>query len=277
MKSFIKYVAVILGSAVMAFGLDLFLVPSQIAPGGISGLSTVLHYLTGLPVGVLIFVLNIPVFILGAKSFSRSYILDSFFGMLMLSVFTAVFQYLAPVTSDLMLSSVFGGAFVGAGTGLVLRFGASTGGTDIMAMLLKKKFDGFSTGNFIAFIDTVIVLIAGLFFKTWETVLYSSLSLLVSSRVLDAVVEGVDYAKAVFIISEVPDEIADCISKRLLRGTTCFCGYSPYTRNEKNTLLCVVRRFEISKLKNIVYEADKNAFVIVTDTKEVLGNGFKNY
>ncbi len=277
MEKLRKYFAIILGSIIMALGLDLFLVPSQIAPGGISGLSTVLHYLTGVPVGVLIFIINIPIFVFGAKNFSRSYVIHSFLGMILLSVFTSFFESFKPITSDIILSSVFGGAFVGAGAGIVFRFGATTGGTDIVVMLLKKRFKGFSTGNFVALVDAVIVLIAGLVFKTWETVLYSTLSLLVSSYMVDAIVEGVDYAKAVFIVSELPDEIAKSISDRLSRGTTCFMGYSPYTHNEKNTLLCVVRRFEISKLKNIIYETDKNAFVIVTDTKEVLGNGFKNY
>ena len=277
MEKLRKYFAIILGSIIMALGLDLFLVPSQIAPGGISGLSTVLHYLTGVPVGVLIFIINIPIFVFGAKNFSRSYVIHSFLGMILLSVFTSFFESFKPITSDIILSSVFGGAFVGAGAGIVFRFGATTGGTDIVVMLLKKRFKGFSTGNFVALVDAVIVLIAGLVFKTWETVLYSTLSLLVSSYMVDTIVEGVDYAKAVFIVSELPDEIAKSISDRLSRGTTCFMGYSPYTHNEKNTLLCVVRRFEISKLKNIIYETDKNAFVIVTDTKEVLGNGFKNY
>ena len=277
MEKFRKYFAIILGSIIMALGLDLFLVPSQIAPGGISGLSTVLYYLTGVPVGVLIFIINIPIFVFGAKNFSRSYVLHSFLGLILLSVFTSFFESFKPITNDIILSSVFGGAFVGAGAGVVFRFGATTGGTDIVVMLLKKRFKGFSTGNFVALVDAVIVLIAGLVFKTWETVLYSTLSLLVSSYMVDAIVEGVDYAKAVFIVSELPDEIAKSISDKLSRGTTCFMGYSPYTHNEKNTLLCVVRRFEISKLKNIIYETDKNAFVIVTDTKEVLGNGFKNY
>jgi len=277
MKFVTKYSMIILGSGVMALGLDLFLVPAKIAPGGISGLATVLHYTTRVPVGLLILIINIPIFILGLKYFSKTYMLTSFFGMFLLSVFTSLFEVFKPITNDVILASVFGGAFVGIGVGLVFRFGATTGGTDIVVMLLKKKFKSISTGNFVAIVDAVIVLFAGAVFKTWETVLYSTLSLIVSSFVVDAIVEGVDYAKAVFIIAENPDRIAAAISDRLFRGTTCLNGFSPYSGNQKNTLLCVVRRFEISRLKSIIYEQDKNAFVIVTDTKEVLGNGFKNY
>ncbi len=261
----------------MALGLDLFLVPAKIAPGGVSGLSTVIHYITGFPVGVLILIINVPIFILGAKSFSKTFILESFIGMVVLSFFVSLFEFLTPITDDFILSSVFGGVFVGAGAGLVFRSNATTGGTDIVVFLLKKRFKSLSAGNIVAGIDLLIVLFAGVVFKTWETVLYSTVSLIVSSFIIDAIIEGVDYAKAVFVISDKPDEISKAISDRLFRGTTCFCGFSHYTGKEKNTVLCVVRRFEISRLKSIIYEADKNAFVIVTDTKEVLGNGFKNY
>lgn len=277
MKKAFRFFMIISGSLLMALGLDLFLVPAKIAPGGVSGLSTVIHYVTGLPVGVLILLINIPIFILGARSFSKKFIFESFIGMIVLSFFVSFFEFLAPITDDLILSSVFGGVFIGAGVGLVFRSNATTGGTDIVVFLLKKRFKSLSAGNIVAIIDLLIVLLAGIVFRTWESVLYSTVSLIVSSFIIDAIIEGVDYAKAVFIISDNPDEISRVISDKLYRGTTCFCGFSHYTGKEKNTLLCVVRRFEISRLKNIIYEADKNAFVIVTDTKEVLGNGFKNY
>lgn len=277
MKNLLKYIMIILGSAILSLGLCLFLVPLKIAPGGVSGLSTVLHYVTGVPVGALILIINIPIFIFGAINFNRRFILISLFGMLLLSFFTSIFENFKPITNDVILASVFGGAFSGVGAGLVFRYGATTGGTDIVVMLLKKRFRNFSTGNFVAIVDAVVVTLAGLVFKTWETVLYSTLSLIVASYMVDAIVEGVDYAKSVLIISEKAEEISKGIFESLQRGTTCLSGISHYTGREKHTLLCVVRRFEISRLKKIVYETDKDAFVIVTDTKEVLGRGFKNY
>lgn len=272
-----KYLVIVLGSAVMGMGLGLFLIPAQIAPGGISGLSTVLHYLTGFPTGVIMLIINIPIFIVGALNFSKKYIFISFFGMLMLSVFIELFSMFMPVTNDVILASVFGGAFSGIGIGLVFRYGATTGGTDIIVMLLKKRFKNMSTGNFVILVDAIIVIFAGIVFKKWETVLYSTLAMIVASYMIDTIVEGIDYAKAVFVISDHSENIAESISNKLFRGTTCLMGFSPYTMNEKNVLLCVVKRYEIAKLKKIIYETDKNAFVIISDAKEVFGRGFADY
>ena len=272
-----KYLVIVLGSAVMGMGLGLFLIPAQIAPGGISGLSTVLHYLTGFPAGVIMLIINIPIFIVGALNFSKKYIFISFFGMLMLSVFIELFSIFMPVTNDVILASVFGGAFSGIGIGLVFRYGATTGGTDIIVMLLKKRFKNMSTGNFVILVDAIIVIFAGIVFKKWETVLYSTLAMIVASYMIDTIVEGIDYAKAVFVISDHSENIAESISSKLFRGTTCLMGFSPYTMNEKNVLLCVVKRYEIAKLKKIIYETDKNAFVIISDAKEVFGRGFADY
>jgi len=277
MNKIIKYLAIILGSAVMGMGLGLFLIPSKIAPGGISGLSTVLHYLTGFPTGLIMLVINIPIFILGARSFSKKYIFISFLGMLMLSVFIEVFSAFEPITKDVILASVFGGAFSGIGIGLVFRYGATTGGTDIIVMLLKKRFKNMSTGKFVVLVDAIIVIFAGVVFRKWETVLYSTLAMIVSSYMIDTIVEGIDYAKAVFVISDKSDSIAENISNQLFRGTTCLTGFSPYTGNNKNVLLCVVRRYEIAKLKKIIYEADETAFVVISEAKEVLGKGFDDY
>lgn len=277
MNKIIKYLAIILGSGIMGMGLGLFLIPMQIAPGGISGLSTVLHYLFKVPTGIIMLVINIPIFIVGALNFSRKYIFVSFLGMLFLSVFIEIFSLMAPLTNDVILASVFGGAFTGLGIGVVFRFGATTGGTDIIVMLLKKRFKEMSTGKFVVLVDAVIVIFAGLVFKKWETVLYSTLAMIVSSYMIDTIVEGIDYAKAVYIISDKSEKIAEEISNMLSRGTTCLPGFSPYTGNEKNVLLCVVRRQEIARLKKIIYGADDSAFVIISEAREVLGKGFGNY
>ena len=277
MDKIIKYLAITLGSGIMGLGLGLFLIPAQIAPGGISGLSTVIHYLIGLPVGLIMLIINIPIFILGALNFSKKYIFVSFYGMLTLSVFIEIFSAIKPITNDVILASVFGGAFSGIGIGLVFRYGATTGGTDIIVMLLKKRFKNMSTGKFVVLVDAIIVVFAGIVFKKWETVLYSTIAMIASSYMIDTIVEGIDYAKAVFVISDKPDSIAGEVSKLLSRGATCLTGFSPYTGNDKNVLLCVVRRYEIARLKKIIYEADKNAFVVISEAKEVLGKGFGNY
>lgn len=277
MKRFKKYIFVCFGSFLMALGLDLFLVPSKIASGGVSGLSTVFHYLTGISVGIFMLLINVPIFIIGLKNFSKKYIFDSFFGMAVLSISADLLSFLKPVTNDVILCACFGGVFMGFGAGLVFKAGATTGGTDIIVMLLKKRYKEFSTGSFVLLVDLAVVLFAGAVFKTWETVLYSSVAIIINSYVVDMTVEGIDYAKIVFIMSENTDKIAKEISQNLFRGTTCLKGISTYTGKEKNTLLCVVKKNEIARLKKTVYSADKSAFVVVAEAREVLGKGFENY
>lgn len=277
MTSFLKKLPItFVGATISAAALDLFLIPSDIAPGGASGLAIVLGHIMHIPVGILIVILNIPVFVLAARRFNLEFVLSSLFGMFSLSVMTEVLSKLEPLTDDLILSSVYGGALLGLGMGTVFRAGTTTGGTDIAAMLLKKSFSGFSVGRFVLLNDAVIVTLAGLVYHRWEVALYSAAALFVSSHVLDLIVEGVDFAKVVYIISDIPASLAREISDSLSRGTTAISGSSIYSGTEKTVLMCVVKKYEIGKLKRIIREADSRAFVIVSDAREVLGNGFKS-
>lgn len=271
------YFLTILGAAISALALNLFLIPADIAPGGMSGLAVVVNHITGIPVGGLILILNIPIFIWGLKNFSRSYMLRSFFGMSALSVLTEVFSFLKPVTGDLILASVYGGALMGLGIGTVFFAGTTTGGTDIAAQILKKRFPSFSVGRFILLIDAVIVTFAGLVYNKWEVALYSAAALYISTGVIDLITEGVDFAKVLYIISDKPREIAEEISRRLEHGTTMLYGSSVYTGKDKTVLMSVVKKYEIGKLKKIINGIDENAFVIVSDAREVLGRGFKQH
>ncbi len=270
-----KYGFLFLGAGIMALALDLFLVPARIAPGGVSGLATVFGYFTNMPVGPTIFLINIPIFIWGLFEFDRGFLYGSMIGTLALSVFTEVFElFVRPITDNEILQSVFGGASLGLGVAIVLMSGASTGGTDIVAKILKKRFPYFSIGVFILIIDAVVVLLATAVTKRWETMLYSSLSLYISTKVIDGLLDGVNFAKMALIVSDFPSEISRAISKKMGRGTTNLLGYSEYTKKDKKVVMCVVRKTEIFKLKEIIKEADKNSFVIVADVREVLGKGF---
>ncbi|MBE5040009.1 YitT family protein [Ructibacterium gallinarum] len=265
----------ILGAAVMGFSLDLFLVPLHIAAGGVSGLATVISYLTGLSVGLLILLINIPIFIVGAINFNRKFLLYSLLGTLSLSISTQAFALMPPLISDLFPASIFGGAGMGLGLGLVLWIGGSTGGTDILAMVLKKRFPRFSLGQFFLLIDGTVIITAGLVFGGWEIILYSSAALFVSSKVIDAVLSGVDYAKMVYIMSENAENIASEIYSRMKRGVTGLQSISMYTGKNKRVLLCVIRKAELPKLKRLVHQTDPESFLIISDAREVLGNGFK--
>lgn len=276
MRSWIKnFLIVLSGTLVMAVSLNMFLIPQDIAPGGISGLSIVTNHLTKAPVGLLILIYNIPVFLWGLRHFSRKFLLFSLFGMFLLSAFTDMLWFIKPVTDDMMLSAVYGGALMGLGVGLVFYAGCTTGGTEIAAQILKKKFPFISVGKFVLIIDAFIVSLAGIVFGKWEVILYSAIALFVSSYIIDLIAEGGDFAKAAYIISDKQELISNEISLRLERGTTVLHGSSFYSGEKKTVLLCVVKKYEITKLKSIIKETDENAFVIVSDAREVLGNGFK--
>ena len=268
---------VIAGTIFAAIALDVFLAPSDIAPGGLSGLSVVLNHLTRLPIGFLILILNVPVIIWGLMHFNKRYMVCSLIGMFLLSLFVEVFAFLPKITEDILLSAVYGGGLMGLGIGLVFGSGWTTGGTDIVAQILKKKFPTISVGRFVLIIDAFVIAVAGITFGKWEVLLYSAIALYISSFIIDIIAEGGNAAKVAYIISKQQKEIATAISQRLDRGTTLLNGWSFYSDEEKTVLLCVVRKYEVPQLKNIIKETDKSAFVIVSDAREVLGNGFNSY
>ncbi len=271
---FKKYFTIILGAAIAGFGLEFFLVPAHVAAGGVGGLATIIYYLTGIPVSLLILLINIPIFIWGAKNFNLKFILVALLGSVTYSASSAVFSVLRPITDDIILSSVFGGAVLGIGVGLVISAGGSTGGTDIVALILKMRIPHFSVGNLFLIIDSIIIILAGLVFKSWDTILYSALTLVISTYMMDTIIEGVDYAKLVYIISDKHLEISNEISSKLYRGTTVLHGCSYYTMKEKNIILCVIRKIELANLKSLINSIDPEAFIIVSDAKEVHGHGF---
>lgn len=280
MRSIKNYIYIVLGGSLMGFSLAFFLVPSQISAGGVSGAATVLYYLFGLPVGVMVFVLNIPIFILALVTFDKKFLMTSLLGTLSLSVSTQIFELLAPelfleITDDMLLCAVFGGALYGTGLGFAITAGGTTGGTDILSLVLKKKFPNMSVGQLIIAIDGLIIIVSAVCFRRIDTLLYSVVMLYVSSYVLDATLAGVDFAKTVYIISEKLPQIAEAAAEKLKRGSTVLIGYSNYSGKDRNVLMCVMRKYQVPKLRKLVEEIDADAFVIVMDAKEVIGQGFK--
>ncbi len=278
MRAFLKkYLLVLSGTLIVALSLDLFLVPADIAPGGLSGVAIILHHLAKIPVGISILCLNVPILLWGLRHFSTGFVLSSLFGMTALSILTDALSWLKPITGDMLLSAVYGGGLMGLGLGIVFTSGSTTGGTDIAAQILKKKFPSVSVGKFVLIIDAFIVILAGLTFGKWEVILYSAVALYICTYIIDLMVEGIDFAKAAYIISDKAPEISREISRNLVRGTTALKAFSHFTEADKTVLLCVVKKYQISKLKQIIKDVDPGAFVILSDTREVLGNGFKNH
>ena len=292
-KNWKDYIWIILGSLLTAAAINVFLVPYKIAPGGVSGIATVIYYLSGgrFPVGITMLVLNIPLFIMGIRFIGGRFAIRTLFSTIFLSVaidttepYTRIFvqKYLVvlektPSAPDLLLYAIFGGVIMGLGLGLVFKFGATTGGSDLAARIVNHFQRNFTMGQIILFIDTAAIIFAAVSFNSFLLALYAVIALYVSSKAIDAVLEGVNFAKAVFIISDKPEEIASRILKDIDRGVTALKGKGMYTGFDKEVLLCVLHRGQLPILKLIVKEVDEKAFVILTDIREVFGEGFKTY
>lgn len=263
------------GAVLMGVALSVFMVPFKIAPGGASGLATVLHYLTGLRVSVLIPLINIPIFIIGIIRLERDFLVKSVFGTVVLSIATETAAILPPPTSDPLISAVFGGAVMGIGISAVLSRGGTTGGTDILVLVIRRSFSEVSVGRLYLLIDGAVIAMAGLAFSSGEVIFYSAVSLVVSTYMTDAALEGLNLARLVYIISDSNREICDRIYDELKRGVTGLNSVSMYSGRSGRILMCVIRKGQLSKLKKIIQDIDKDAFVIICDAKEVMGSGFE--
>lgn len=263
------------GAVLMGVALSVFMVPFKIAPGGVSGLATVLHYLTGLRVSVLIPLINIPIFIIGIIRLERDFLVKSVFGTVVLSIATETAAILPPPTSDPLISAVFGGAVMGIGISAVLSRGGTTGGTDILVIVIRRSFSEVSVGRLYLLIDGAVIAMAGLAFSSGEVIFYSAVSLVVSTYMTDAALEGLNLARLVYIISDSNREICDRIYAELKRGVTGLNSVSMYSGRSGRILMCVIRKGQLSKLKKIIQDIDKDAFVIICDAKEVMGSGFE--
>jgi len=268
-----EYLYIIFGSFIGALGLSMFLVPNKIAPGGVSGLATVIYHLVGLPVGWTMLALNIPLFFTGLFVLGKGFGTKTLAGAFLFSLFAELTKNFQAPTDDLLLSTVYGGLILGVGLGLVFRARGSTGGSDLAAMLIHHFFPSISIGQGILIIDFFVVALDGIAFN-WELAMYSWIALYISSKMVDVMQEGINYAKAVYVISDKADDISWKILDEMQRGVTLLRGIGGYTGEDKKILLCVVRRLEVLRLKRIVQEIDPRAFVIVNDVHEVLGEGF---
>ncbi|MPM71441.1 hypothetical protein SDC9_118406 [bioreactor metagenome] len=268
-----KYIMLLIGSIVAAVGLEIFLVPNNIIDGGIVGISIMASHLTGISLSTFLVLLNIPFLYLGYKQIGKTFAISTLFSIISLSYWVDFFHPIAELTNDLFLAAIFGGIIVGIGVGLIIRYGGSLDGTEIVAIILDKR-TGFSVGEIIMFFNLFILSSAGLVFS-WDKAMYSLVAYFIAYKVIDITIEGLDESKAVMIVSDYPDEIADALMARLGRGVTILHGEGGYTKDRKNVLYSVITRLELAKLKAIVDEKDENAFITVNDVHEVMGGRFK--
>ncbi len=265
------------GSAIMGVGYALFLIPHHFVPGGVSGIAIIVNFFTKLPVGTLIMVLNIPVFVFGIRIMGRKYGLRSLVGMVISSLLIDFFYEvlkLKSATDNTVLAAIYGGFMLGIGLGLVFRGRASTGGTDIIGQILNK-YTGVSVGIGIMLVDFFIISASGLAYKNLEAPLYGYIVLFISSKVIDMILEGWNYTKLVIITSTQTEQIQDFIINTLDRSGTALKSRSLYFNREGETIITVIHRKQLADLRQYIKSIDDNAFVIINDTYAVLGKGFK--
>lgn len=271
------YVIISVGALIASLGISLFLAPSNIVAGGISGIGIILHSVFGFPIGVFMIIANIPVLALGWKVLGKGFLFKTAYGTLMLSVFTDVCSSLPPVTTDMLLASVFGGALIGTGMGLIFLIGATTGGVDVLAKILNKTIPSIDVGKCLFMIDFIIIFGGAIVFSSINLSLYGIISLFIASYLIDTIISGANSAKVAYIISDKYEKIACDIMNDLNRGLSSINVRGMYKNTSRTMLMCVLKKHELPRLRLIVSASDKNAFIIFIGAREVSGEGFKIY
>jgi uncharacterized membrane-anchored protein YitT (DUF2179 family) len=278
-KWFISYTLIIFGAFILATGFVFFITPYKIVPGGVYGISIVLHYMFGTPVGLVALCFDIPLTILGIKFLGPRFGFKTVLGFSLTAIFTDTLTYLwgfePLVEGDALLSSIFGGVLAGLGLGLIFKSKATSGGSDIVAMIIAK-YTKLPLGMLMIYVDSVIVLVGLAVFQDWKIPLYSWIVIFITGKVIDVVLEGVSYDKSLFIISEKHEEIRDKILNNLDRGGTYIDGKGMYNMAERKIIFTVVSRRELAILEEYIHEIDPKAFLTITDATEILGEGFKS-
>ncbi|GAA0363088.1 YitT family protein [Bacillus horti] len=269
-----RFSMIIIGAALAAIAIQLFLIPNKIIDGGIIGISLIVNYLTPLSFGLLVILLNLPFIYSGYKYIGKSFVISTFLGILTLAIVETFLEHLEAFTHQPILAAVFGGLLLGVGVGMVIRHGGSLDGTEILGIILTKRLP-FSIGEFVMFLNVFIFTWAGFVFG-WEQAMLSVMTYYIAYKVIDTVVQGLDETKAVLIVSDHFDELSSAIIHRLGRTVTMLSGKGGYKNMEKEIIYVVVTRLEVTKLKSIIHDIDRHAFITIMNTQEAQGSKFKS-
>jgi uncharacterized membrane-anchored protein YitT (DUF2179 family) len=264
-----KFIFITIGAIMMAVALETFLVPNQIIDGGITGISIVLSKVTALPLGIFIFILNLPFLLVGYKQIGKTFAISTLYGVAVMSITTVLLHHVEPFTNETILAVLYGGLILGFGVGLVIRFGGALDGSEIIAILLSKKLR-VPVGQIIMFFNVFIFIIAGFVFGA-DSAMYSIFTFYLAAKVMDVVVEGLDESKSVQIISRDYEEISEAIMQRLGRNTTLIYAKGGFNKQDTQMIYCVITRLEVAKLKSVVHEIDPNAFISIQNVADVMG------
>lgn len=271
----IELLGTIVGSFIMAFSVSLFLLPNELSSGGFSGIATILYYTLNIPMGLTLICINTPLFLISGFKIGKDFFAKSLIGTLSFSIFIDILDKFQPLTNDKILASIYGGFLTGLGTAIILKSHSSTGGSDLLSILIKKYNGNFQMGRLITIIDGIIVFANVIFLKNIEIGLYSAITIYLMGVMIDVVFEGIFFSKLLFIISDKNEIISKEIASQINRGITGLQGKGMYTGKDKLVLMCAAGRNDIASIKRLIKQIDKNAFIIVTNSREVLGMGFK--
>ena len=278
-KIFISGCLITVGCLLYSVGISMFLNPNALAPGGVSGIAIIVNQLTGLPTGFMIVLMNVPLLLAGCLVIGKGFLLKTVYAIAVSSFFIDLlpkeFPSLCPVTGDPMLAAIAGAVLSSIGIGLIFRCGGSTGGTDIVAKLLRRKFRNVRTGVIFMILDSLIVIASAIAFKNIENALFAGIALYLNGRVIDLILYGTDGAMLLIIISNKPELLAERLMRDVDAGVTYAEGSGAYTGEEKHIIICAVKKHHFYRAKDMVKREDPSAFMIVTGASEVFGQGYK--
>ncbi|MBQ4119801.1 MAG: YitT family protein [Clostridia bacterium] len=264
------------GSAVYSVAVLTFLSPNEISPGGVTGIAIVLNYLFSLPLGLTVFIINIPILVTGFFKFGKAFILKTAVATACVSVVIDIFELFLPsLKIDLILASVFGGSLMGLGISIIMLRGSTTGGVDIIAKIINERFPYFSVGKTMLFIDAAIIALTAIVYKNAQSALYSIVTLYASAKIMDLMLYGADKGKIVYIISEQTQDIVYDILHVINRGVTIIDITGGYKQEKKQMIMCTVRRNEVHTVYKSVRNHDNKAFIVVAEAGEIYGKGFE--
>ena len=275
-RSVIDYLFFLAGSALYAFGFAYFIEPNNISPGGLTGIAAIINYLLYLPTGAVLFCLNIPLLILGFKKMGSNFVIKTLFVTAVTSVLIDLFAAALPdFKGERLLAAIFGGALSGFGLSLVMLRGATTGGIDIIAVILKQKFPYLGIGRLVLILDSVVITLAAVCYREIESALFAVVAIFISGNLLDTMLYGSDKGRLVFIVTNKGGEVAKAIFQNINRGVTVLPSYGAYENKNNQTLICALKVNEVDNAIKTVSKADPEAFTVVTVTGGIFGRGFK--
>lgn len=272
----LEILGTIIGALIMAFGVSLFLLPNQLSSGGVAGVATIIYYLLNIPMGTVILSINVPLFLISMFKIGKMFFIKSIIGTISLSVFIDLLDKLEPLTHDRFLACVYGGILLGLGTVALLKVNSSTGGSDLVSYVAKKYRPTVRSGNIIIIIDIIIITVNMIFFREIEVGLYSAIAIYLMGKIIDIFFEGINFTKLMIIVSKESEKIAKEIDEKVERGSTGLYGKGMYSNNETLVLMCAAYRKDVAKIKILAKKIDPKSFIIIANSREVVGQGFKS-